>query len=102
MKQPAVYIMASRRNGTIYTGVASNLIQRVYQHRGALVEGFTSRYDAELLVWFEQHQTMEATIRREKQLKGWRREWKVALIETVNSRWDDLAESLGFDPLPAA
>ena len=70
MKQPAVYIMASRRNGTLYTGVTSNLVQRAYQHREGLIAGFTSRYGCKLLVWYEAHQSMENAILREKQIKG--------------------------------
>lgn len=70
MKQPVVYLMASRRNGTVYTGVTSNLPQRVWQHREGTADGFTKRYGCKLLVWFERHETMEAAIAREKQLKG--------------------------------
>ncbi len=94
MKQPAVYIMASKRNGTLYTGVTSDLIQRVYQHRESLVEGFTSRYDCKLLVWYEQHEDMEHAILREKQLKAGSRKRKLALIESVNPTWRDLYEEL--------
>ena len=99
-KQPCVYIMASDRNGTIYTGVTSVLPGRIYQHRTGAIEGFTKRYDAKRLVWFEVHETMESAILREKQIKNWRRRWKLELIEKDNPRWRDLAEDFGFDPLP--
>jgi putative endonuclease len=101
-KSPAVYIVASQRNGTIYTGVTSNLLGRMYQHRTKGTPGFTSRYDVAILVWFEVHETMESAITREKRIKNWRREWKLALIEEANPRWRDLAVDLGFDPLPAS
>ena len=90
MKRPAVYIMASRRNGTLYTGVTSNLPQRVWQHREGVADGFTARYGCASLVWFEQHETMAAAILREKQLKGGPRAKKLALIEAVNPEWRDL------------
>ena len=93
---PCVYIMASQRNDTIYTGVTSNLIQRVWQHRDGNIPGFTRQYGVKLLVWFEQHGTMESAITREKQIKAWKRAWKLALIEKDNPEWHDLAESLGF------
>jgi len=94
MKQPAVYIMASRRNGTLYTGVAANLVQRVHQHREALVAGFTSRYRCKLLVWYEPHGSMEYAILREKQIKGASRKKKLTLIESTNPAWRDLYEDL--------
>ncbi|MFN3390018.1 MAG: GIY-YIG nuclease family protein [Allosphingosinicella sp.] len=94
-----MYIVASGFHGTIYTGVTSNLLQRVYQHREATLGGFTAEYGCKRLVWFEMHGDMEAAIRREKQLKNWRRAWKVALIEAANPTWRDLAEDFGFDPL---
>ena len=89
--QPAVYLVANRRNGAIYVGVTSNLVQRAWQHREGVVDGFTKRYGCKLLVWFEIHSTMEYEIAREKELKAWRREKKVALIEQSNPTWDDLA-----------
>jgi putative endonuclease len=98
-RQPAVYIMASDRNGTLYVGVTSDLMGRVYQHRTKAMEGFTARYDVNRLVWFQMCDTMEAAIQREKQLKNWRRKWKLDLIEAGNPRWRDLAEGLGFVPL---
>jgi putative endonuclease len=101
-RSPAVYIVASDRNGTIYIGVTSHLLGRIHQHRTGEIAGFTSRYDACRLVWFEMHETMESAIIREKQLKNWRRAWKLALIETANPLWRDLAEDLGFAPLPSS
>lgn len=88
--QPAVYLLASGRNGTLYTGVTSDLVQRIWQHREHQVEGFTKKYDATLLVWYEPHGTMESAINREKQIKKWRREWKIDLIEQANPYWNDL------------
>ena len=93
MKQPAVYIVASGRNGTIYTGVTSDLVQRVWQHKNAKV-GFTNRYDCKLLVWYEIHDDMTAAILREKQLKAGPRRKKLALIEAMNPGWNDLYESI--------
>ena len=97
---PVVYIMASGRNGTIYVGVTSNLLQRIAQHREGAFGGFTADYGVKLLVWFEPHPTMESAIVREKRLKAWKRAWKLDLIETTNPRWRDLAEQLGFPALP--
>lgn len=89
-RNPVVYLLASRPQGTLYIGVTSDLVQRMHQHRSGLVEGFTARYGVHRLVWFEQHATMETAITREKQLKKWRREWKVDLIERDNPLWKDL------------
>ena len=94
MKQPAVYIMVSGRNGTLYVGVTSNLVQRAWQHREGLVEGFTTRYGCKCLVWFEMAGTMEAAIGREKQLKGGSRAKKRALIEAMNPQWRDLFDEI--------
>ena len=94
MKQPVVYMMASKRNGAIYTGVTSNLIQRAWQHREELVAGFTKRYGCKLLVWFEMHDNMEAAILREKQIKGGSRQKKIALIEANNPQWKDLFDEI--------
>ncbi len=94
MRKPAVYIMASKRNGTLYTGVTSNLIQRAWQHREGLGDGFTRRYDCKLLVWFELADTMESAIVREKQIKGRSRARKLALIEATNPDWRDLFEEI--------
>ena len=93
-KEPAVYILASGKNGTLYTGVTSNLIQRIYQHKSDLVEGFSTKYKTHTLVYFELHQTMEAAITREKQIKKWKREWKIELIASINPQWRDLYQSL--------
>jgi putative endonuclease len=93
-RNPAVYILASSRNGTLYTGVTSNLIQRVHQHREHLAAGFTDTYEVTRLVWFEMHETMESAIQREKRIKAWRRLWKLELIEASNPRWDDLWQSI--------
>ena len=88
--QPAVYILASQRNGTLYIGVTSNLPQRVYQHREHLAQGFTNQRHITMLVWYELHSTMEHAITREKQLKKWNRQWKLRLIEEKNPSWQDL------------
>ncbi|HEX8216274.1 MAG TPA: GIY-YIG nuclease family protein [Allosphingosinicella sp.] len=93
MKQPAVYIVASRRNGTIYTGVTSNLVQRVWQHR-TLGKGFAGKHGCTTLVWYEVYDDMLSAIAREKQLKGGSRKKKLALIEAVNPEWADLFESI--------
>ncbi|MEZ5710239.1 MAG: GIY-YIG nuclease family protein [Blastomonas sp.] len=98
--EPTVYILASKRNGTLYAGVTSHLLKRLYQHREGLIGGFTSDYGIKRLVWLERHDRMEAAIVREKQLKKWNRQWKIRLIETENPDWRDLAIDLGFDPLP--
>ena len=90
MIAPAVYLLASQRNGTLYTGVTSNLIQRIWQHREGLAEGFTKKYRVKTLVWYEQHATMESAIAREKALKKWNRAWKLKLIEETNPQWRDL------------
>jgi len=99
MREPAVYILASQRNGTLYTGVTSNLIGRIDQHREGTFKGFTAQHQVKLLVWFEAHETMESAIAHEKQLKNWLRKWKLELIETANPRWRDLAEDFGFPTL---
>jgi len=89
-KQPCVYLLASARNGTLYLGVTSRLIQRVHEHRWGVVEGFTRRYRVHMLVWFEQHVDMTQAILREKQIKKWSRTAKVRLIERANAPWRDL------------
>ena len=96
---PTVYILASKRNGTLYTGVTSNLLSRVHRHRSGELRGFTAKYGVKLLVWFEQHATMESAIMREKRIKKWNRRWKLELIEVTNRDWRDLAEEFGFAPL---
>ncbi|MGH8617407.1 MAG: GIY-YIG nuclease family protein [Burkholderiales bacterium] len=90
MKQPCVYILASKRNGTLYVGVTSDLIKRVWEHKEDVVPGFTRRYGVHRLVWFKVHETMDAAITREKQLKEWQRQWKLKLIEESNPDWRDL------------
>lgn len=94
IKQPCVYIMANDRNRTIYTGVTSNLLQRIYQHKKGVIEGFTKKYGCKILVWYEQHETMESAIMREKQIKAGSRSKKMELIEKSNSGWNDLYETL--------
>ncbi|HUA81208.1 MAG TPA: GIY-YIG nuclease family protein [Dyella sp.] len=93
-KQPCVYMLASKRNGTLYIGVTSDLIRRIWQHRNNVVEGFTNRHDVHFLVWHELHSTMESAITREKRLKGWKRAWKIRLIEETNPTWTDLYPKL--------
>jgi putative endonuclease len=95
MKQPCVYILASRRNGTLYVGVTSHLAGRVWQHKNECVEGFTQKYHVHQLVWYEVHETMESAIGREKQLKAGSRARKLALIERMNPAWRDLYDELG-------
>ncbi|OAI00421.1 hypothetical protein A1353_01630 [Methylomonas methanica] len=87
---PCVYLLASKKNGTLYIGVTSNLVQRIWQHREGLAEGFTKKYNVKTLVWYEQHATMESAITREKALKKWNRAWKLDLIEKTNPQWHDL------------
>ena len=96
---PTVYLLSSARNGTLYTGVTSNIMQRIGQHREGTFDGFTKRYSIKTLVWFEQHSTMEYAIQREKRVKKWRRTWKLKLIEEQNPTWRDLAENFGYEPL---
>ena len=90
MKAGFVYIMANRKNGTIYIGLTSDLVGRVYQHREGLVPGFTKRYGCKLLVWYEAHDDLQDARVREMQLKEWKRSWKIRLIEEKNLEWDDL------------
>lgn len=89
----AVYILASGRNGTLYTGVTSDLGARVWQHKLGVFEGFSKTYGCKRLVWYETHSTMLEAIRREKSIKRWRRAWKLALIEAENPEWRDLSEA---------
>lgn len=93
-KQPAVYILASQRNGTLYTGVTTRLAARVWQHKNNIVEGFSNRYDIHTLVYYELHDTIEVAILREKRIKKWRRKWKIRLIEENNPHWEDLFSQL--------
>ena len=101
MKQPCVYILASGHYGTLYIGVTSDLVTRIFQHRTGATDGFTSRYAVHLLVRFEQFDDMHSAISREKQLKRWHRQWKINLIESENPQWVDLAPSVGLPPLPS-
>ncbi len=94
VKQPCVYILASKRNGTLYVGVTSNLIKRGWEHRNNVVEGFTKRYGVHALVYYEMRQDMNSAITREKQLKKWERTWKVRLIEEHNPEWRDLWQEI--------
>ncbi len=89
-KQPAVYMLASKPWGSLYVGVTSDLVKRVWEHRSELVEGFTKRYQVHALVWFELHETMLIAIEREKAIKAWRRQWKLDLIQKTNPEWRDL------------
>ena len=97
-RQPCVYILASQARGTLYIGVTSNLLARLWQHRTAAKDGFTQRYDVMKLVYYERFEAMEPAIAREKQLKRWHRQWKINLVETANPDWHDLAIGLGFSP----
>ena len=97
-RQPCVYILSSRRHGTLYVGVTSDLLARMHQHRDKIVPGFTSRYGVNRLVHFEMADTMMAAISREKQIKARKRDWKIALIERDNPLWEDRALEFGFEP----
>ncbi len=92
--QPVVYILASQRNGTLYTGVTSDLVKRIWEHKNDLTEGFFKRYGVHLLVYFELHSNIQAAITREKQIKKWNRAWKIKLIEKVNPEWQDLWDEI--------
>ena len=86
----AVYILSNRKHGTLYTGVTSTFVTRIFQHLDGVFDGFTKKYGLKRLVWYEQHETMTTAIQREKTIKKWKREWKVNLIERDNPNWDDL------------
>ena len=94
MKYFFVYILCNKRNGTLYTGVTSDLIKRVYEHKNNLIDGFTKKYNVHCMVWYEMHETAEAAINREKQIKKWDRKWKLELIEKDNPEWNDLYEDI--------
>ena len=96
-KLPTVYILASRRNGTLYIGVTVDLVKRVWEHKNGITCGFTQKYNVHNLVYYEQLDNMESAILREKQLKKWRREWKIELIERSNGRWRDLYPGINDD-----
>ena len=94
IKQPAVYILASAKNGTLYVGVTSYLVKRIWEHKNNLVEGFTKRYNVHHRVWYEVHDDMNLDIQREKRMKEWKRDWKLKLIEGVNPDWRDLYDDI--------
>ena len=91
---PAVYILTNRRNGTLYIGVTSNLVKRIWEHKTDAVEGFSKRYSLHSLVWYEIHETMDSATKKEKGLKKWNRKWKIRLIESQNPNWNDLYEAI--------
>ena len=93
-KLPCVYILASKRNGTIYVGVTTDLVKRVYEHKNDVVDGFTKKYHVHMLVYFEMHNDIVMAITREKQIKKWNRAWKIQLIEQQNPEWQDLYDGL--------
>jgi putative endonuclease len=93
-KQPAVYILASKRNGTLYVGVTSDLVKRIWEHRNNVIEEFTKRYMVKQLVWYELHESMESAIMQEKRIKDWKRAWKLELIESKNPDWLDLYDTI--------
>ena len=94
MKQPCVYILASKRNGTLYVGVTGDVVRRVWEHKSGVVDGFTKRYHVHRLIYAEFHETMPDAIVREKQIKKWRWAWKLELIERGNPHWHDLYEEI--------
>ena len=93
-KNPFIYILASKRKGTLYIGVTSNLQKRIWEHREEVTDGFTKKYNIHRLVYYESHASMESAIVREKDLKGWNRDWKIKLIEKTNPKWEDLFHKL--------
>jgi putative endonuclease len=97
--EPCVYILANRYRGAMYTGVTSDLLARIHQHRDETFGGFTAQHDVKMLVWFERHEDIEVAIRREKTIKRWPRQWKFNVIEELNRDWRDLAVDFGFAPL---
>ncbi len=94
MDNSYVYILASKRNGTLYTGVTTDLIKRVWEHKQGCIDGFTKKYNVKHLVWYELHENIENAIKREKALKEWKREWKLRIIEELNPDWHDLYNSI--------
>ena len=98
-KQFCIYMLASDRNGTLYVGVTSNLAKRVWEHKEGLVPGFTSEYGVHKSVWYEQHESAESAMTREKRIKKWNREWKIKLIEETNPYWNDLYLTYGLTTL---
>lgn len=94
MNEGYIYIMASRRNGTLYTGVTSNIIRRIYEHKNDIIDGFTKKYAVHNLIFFEKYNEIKDAIVREKQIKKWNRNWKIELIEKENPEWNDLYDGL--------
>lgn len=94
MKNYYVYILSSKRNGTLYIGITSDIIKRIYEHKKGLVEGLTKKYNIHALVWYKTHESVESAITREKQIKKWKRAWKLKLIEKENPEWIDLYKSI--------
>ena len=94
MKNVYVYMLCSKRNGTLYTGVTSDLVKRIYEHKNNLVDGFTKKHNVHRLIWYEIHESAESAIIREKRIKKWKRAWKLKLIEQNNPDWADLYESI--------
>lgn len=93
-RQPCVYLLSCNKNGTLYVGVTSNLIKRIWEHKNNLVHGFTNQYSVHNLVWYELHETMDSAIAREKAIKNWKRQWKINLIQKANPKWMDLYHTL--------
>ena len=93
-KRPCVYMLANKRNGSLYVGVTSDVIKRIWEHKSGLVQGYTKKYGLNRLVWYELQDTMESAIQREKNIKNWKRRWKLELIEQSNPYWKDLYEEL--------
>ena len=93
-KELYVYILASKRNGTLYIGVTSDLVKRIWQHKNNVIDGFSKKYKVHKLVYFEKHKNWETAIRREKRLKEWQRKWKIELIESANPKWKDLYQDI--------
>jgi putative endonuclease len=89
-----VYMLANRRNGTLYIGMSDDLVRRVWQHRNGIIRGFTEKYAVKLLVWYEQHETRESAFQRERQMKKWNRAWKLKLFEEMNPSWHDLFDNV--------
>ncbi len=90
-----VYMLASKTVGTLYTGMTSDLVRRIGEHKSGAIKGFTSRYNVKRLVWYEAHSDIENAIQREKQIKDWQRQWKIQLIEKTNPNWEDLYNRIG-------
>lgn len=96
MKQPCVYIMASRKRGALYTGVTTDLLKRIYEHKNEIIKGHTSKYEIKSLVYYEIHENMESAITKEKLVKRWKRDWKYNIIEKDNPDWNDLYHALSL------